>query len=90
MSYILDTNVVSESIKPCPATRVVTWPATQPGATIYLSVLTLGEIWQGIVRSPDPLACLRLPIQSEGAFNSGAHASLRRPQLTIHAIRPCA
>ncbi len=60
MAYLLDTNVVSESIKPRPADRVVTWLATQHSARIYLSVLTLGEIQQGIVRSSNPRRVERL------------------------------
>ncbi len=60
MPYLLDTNVVSESIKPRPAERVVTWLAAQQSSDIYLSVLTLGEIQQGIVRSPNPRRIERL------------------------------
>jgi predicted nucleic acid-binding protein len=60
MPYLLDTNVVSEAIKSRPALRVVTWLAAQPSITVYLSVLTLGEIEQGIVRAPDPRRAARL------------------------------
>jgi predicted nucleic acid-binding protein len=60
MVYLLDTNVVSEAIKPQPAERVVAWLAAQPSSTVYLSVLTLGEIEQGIVRSPHPRRAERL------------------------------
>ena len=60
MPYLLDTNVVSEAIKPRPDPRVVAWLAAQPSATVYLSVITLGEIEQGIVRSPHPQRAERL------------------------------
>ena len=60
MAYLLDTNVVSEAIKPRPDERVVAWLADQPSASVYLSVLTLGEIEQGIVRSPHPRRAERL------------------------------
>lgn len=60
MPYLLDTNVVSEAVKPRPEPHVVAWLAAQPGATVYLSVLTLGEIEQGIARSPDPARAERL------------------------------
>jgi predicted nucleic acid-binding protein len=60
MPYLLDTNVVSEAIKPQPQSHVVAWLAAQPSDTIYLSVLTLGEIEQGIVRSPNPRSAERL------------------------------
>jgi predicted nucleic acid-binding protein len=52
MSVLLDTNVVSEAIKPRPAHLVVAWLAAQPSASVYLSVLTIGEIEQGIARAP--------------------------------------
>jgi predicted nucleic acid-binding protein len=60
MSYLLDTNVVSEALKPQPEARVVAWLAAQPSVAIYLSVLTLGEIEQGIVRSPNQKRAERL------------------------------
>lgn len=53
VAYLLDTNVVSEAIKPQPAGNVVTWLAAQASSDVYLSVLTLGEIEQGIVRAPN-------------------------------------
>ncbi|MGH2409171.1 MAG: type II toxin-antitoxin system VapC family toxin [Chloroflexota bacterium] len=55
MAYLLDTNVISEAIKPRPSAQVVAWFAAQPNTSTYLSVLTLGELEQGIVRSPNPV-----------------------------------
>ena len=60
MPYLLDTNLVSEAIKPRPEAHVVAWLAAQPSTTVYLSVLTLGEIEQGIVRAPNPRRAERL------------------------------
>lgn len=60
MPYLLDTNVISEAIKPRPEPRVLTWLAAQSASAIYLSVLTLGELEQGIARSPHPLRLARL------------------------------
>jgi predicted nucleic acid-binding protein len=54
MAYLLDTNVISEAIKPQPNERVVAWLKAERSLRSYLSVLTLGEITQGIVRSPSP------------------------------------
>ena len=56
MSYLLDTNVVSETRKRHPEPSVIHWlQATDPNA-LYLSVLTLGEITKGIMqrRHRDP------------------------------------
>jgi predicted nucleic acid-binding protein len=60
MVYLLDTNVVSEAIKQRPEARVMAWLAAQPSATLYLSVLTIGEIEQGLTRSPSPRRAERL------------------------------
>jgi len=47
---LLDTNVVSEATKPNPNTAVGNWLGSQDLAETYLSVITLGEIEQGITR----------------------------------------
>ncbi len=48
MSYLLDTNVLSELRRKSPNPGVVDWFSQRPPATLYLSVLTLGEIRKGI------------------------------------------
>lgn len=48
MSYLLDTNVISELVRPKPHPQVVAWVAKIPEETFHLSVLTLGEIRKGI------------------------------------------
>lgn len=48
MSYLLDTNVLSELRKKAPNHRVVDWIARRPPSTLYLSVLTLGELRKGV------------------------------------------
>ena len=53
MSYLLDTNVISELKRPKPDERVVDWFATVTKESLYLSVLTLGEIRKGIDKLPD-------------------------------------
>jgi predicted nucleic acid-binding protein len=59
-AYLLDTNVLSEVMKRHPSERVIAWLAAQPSNMVYLSVLTLGEIEQGIVRAPDARRAERL------------------------------
>src|SRR6266851_1109539 len=44
MSYLLDTNVVSELRKRNRDPSVLTWYGTVTSAEIFISVLTLGEI----------------------------------------------
>jgi len=48
LSYLLDTNVLSELRRKSPDAKVVEWFAHRPPSTLYLSVLTLGELRKGI------------------------------------------
>jgi predicted nucleic acid-binding protein len=48
--FLLDTNVVSEITKPRPDQHVVAWVNATDEAVLFLSVLTLGEIRNGIER----------------------------------------
>ena len=50
MSYLLDTNVVSELRKRVPDPHVLTWYETVRGTQLFLSVLTLAEIRMGVER----------------------------------------
>lgn len=46
--FLVDTNVISELVKPKPEPRVVAWVDAADEALLFLSVLTLGEIRKGI------------------------------------------
>ena len=48
MSYLLDTNVVSETIRRNPNKAAISWLDRIPGEALFVSVLTLGEIRRGI------------------------------------------
>jgi toxin FitB len=50
--FLLDTNVISELIKPRPEANVTTWIEGTDESLLYLSVLTLGEIRRGIAALP--------------------------------------
>ena len=52
MSFLLDTNVISEFAKPAPDNGVQKWLREHQDQNLYLSVLTIGELQQGIVRLP--------------------------------------
>jgi len=45
--FLLDTNVISELVRPQPARRVTEWMEAADEDLLYLSVLTLGEIRKG-------------------------------------------
>ena len=51
-AYLLDTNVISEFTKKEPHPAVINWFQQYQTEPIYLSVITLGEIQQGIARLP--------------------------------------
>ncbi len=48
MSYLLDTNVLSELRRKRPDAQVVQWVESRPASVLYLSVLSVGEIRRGV------------------------------------------
>ena len=48
MSYLLDTKVVSELVRPKPDPNVLAWFDRTPDNVLHLSVLSLGEIRKGV------------------------------------------
>jgi toxin FitB len=50
--FLLDTNVISELVKPRPEPRVTSWIEATDETLLHLSVLTLGEIRRGVVALP--------------------------------------
>lgn len=48
MSYLLDTNVLSELVRPQPGPAVLDWFEDVPNDSLYISVLTIGEIRKGV------------------------------------------
>jgi toxin FitB len=62
--FLLDTNVISVIRRPDRAPRVAAWLAGKPEETLFLSVVTLGEIERGIrgqeTRNPVFAADLRV------------------------------
>jgi hypothetical protein len=60
LSYLVDTNVLSELRRREPNPRVVEWFTQRPSTTLFLSVLTLGELRKGIQLIPDGERRLRL------------------------------
>ncbi len=51
--FLLDTNVISELVRPRPEPKVRAWTAATDETLLYLSVLTLGEIRKGIASLAD-------------------------------------
>lgn len=53
MSYLVDTNVLSELRRKIPNPCVLQWFEDRPASTLFLSVLTVGEILKGIEHISD-------------------------------------
>ncbi len=49
---VLDTNVLSELMRPAPGERVMRWIASQPAVDLYTSSVTQAEILHGIMLLP--------------------------------------
>ncbi|WP_137128880.1 type II toxin-antitoxin system VapC family toxin [Rhizobium sp. FY34] len=50
---LLDTNVLSEPMRPAPAPEVVAWLDQQASETLYLSSVTMAEMLFGVACLPD-------------------------------------
>lgn len=53
MSYLLDTNCISEPTRDRPEPRVLSWLDAVDESRLYLSILTLGEIRKGASALPE-------------------------------------
>jgi toxin FitB len=45
---VLDTNVLSETLRPAPETKVLAWLTSQPRSSLFTTTLTRGEVFYGI------------------------------------------
>lgn len=52
MSYLIDTNVVSELIKTRPDPAVIAWLRSTDSSTLFLGAMVVGEVRFGIERLP--------------------------------------
>ena len=50
MSWLLDTCALSEYVRKAPAPQVIAWLDEQDETSLYLSVISLGEIEKGILK----------------------------------------
>jgi predicted nucleic acid-binding protein len=60
LSFLLDTNAVSEPGRPIPDPGFMTWLAGVEGSQLYLSAITLGELRRGIALIADDARRQRL------------------------------
>ncbi len=53
MNILLDTNVISEMVRKQPNSTVVSWIESHDESSLYLSVITVGELVKGIAKLND-------------------------------------
>ena len=63
---LLDTNVVSEAMKPLPNSQVLGWLNTQAAETLFVSSITFAELWFGVAAMPQGQRKLRLEETVDG------------------------
>jgi len=66
---VLDTNVLSELMRPVPTERVVRWVAAQPATSLYTTSITQAEILHGILLLPRGRRRTTLQAAAEAMFN---------------------
>jgi len=47
--YLLDTNIISNIVKPVPSSRLVAWMAARADEDLFISALTVAEIGRGVL-----------------------------------------
>ena len=57
--FLLDTNVISETVRPRPEPRVLNWFRGRTPRDLFLSAVTLGELVRGARKLDDPARSLR-------------------------------
>jgi predicted nucleic acid-binding protein len=50
--YLLDTCIVSNLTKPAPSESLITWFGKQKDESLFISTLTIAELWKGVLRKP--------------------------------------
>lgn len=50
--YLLDTNTISNAVKPAPSPALATWMSGQADEDLFISAITLAEIRRGVLERP--------------------------------------
>lgn len=50
--YLLDTNIISNALKPAPAPSLAEWMAEQSNDQLFIASMTVGELQRGILVLP--------------------------------------
>ena len=47
--YLLDTNIISDAVKPVPSAKLANWMQAQKDSDLFISAMSIAEIWRGIL-----------------------------------------
>jgi toxin FitB len=50
--YLLDTNILSEIVKPAPSPSLLAWMGERNDGELFISALTVAEIRRGVLQKP--------------------------------------
>lgn len=67
--FVLDTNVISETLKPTPAVEVVRWLDSVPQSSLHSTAIVKAEVLHGIERLPEGRRKSTLSAAADFLFN---------------------
>ena len=47
--YLLDTNILSDPLRPRPSSAILEWVQNQAASELFISTFTVAEIWRGVL-----------------------------------------
>lgn len=50
--YLLDTNIISNLVKPAPSPSLLAWMEEQEDEALFVAAMTIAELWQGVRLKP--------------------------------------
>ena len=51
--YLLDTNIISEATREVPPAPLVNWLGEREDADLFISAMTIAELWRGVLQMPE-------------------------------------
>jgi predicted nucleic acid-binding protein len=73
MIFLLDTNVLSETMKPAPSSAVASWMRKQPLRSLFTAAICQAEILAGVAVLPAGRRRTELEAIAAGMFNEDFH-----------------
>ena len=50
--YLLDSNIISNAIKPVPSPSLEAWMTQQATEDLFIASITIAEVWRGVLELP--------------------------------------